>query len=157
MQCPVCESDSNVVDSRTTGDGSIRRRRLCTNCKRRFTTYERIGSPTLKVVKRSDKTEPFSSDKLLAALKRVCRHRPAIREDDLLRMVRAIEAQLVDSRTKTIKSGEIAALVLAKLKDIDALSYDRFAANYLDEAGRLRTEPSADDGEDAQLNIFDKG
>jgi transcriptional repressor NrdR len=75
VQCPFCERDSQVVDSRTTADGGVRRRRVCSQCKRRFTTYERVGSPNLKVLKRSDKTEPFSSDKLLRALRRVCRHR----------------------------------------------------------------------------------
>lgn len=154
MQCPVCDSDSNVVDSRTSADGSIRRRRVCTSCKRRFTTYERIGSPKLKVIKRSDKTEPFSSDKLLRALTRVCRHRPAISEDDLLRLVRAIEAQLVDAHAKTVRSGDIAKLVLAKLRDLDNLSHDRFAANYLDEAGQLRTEPPVAEAANPQLSLL---
>lgn len=155
MQCPVCDSDSNVVDSRTTADGSVRRRRMCTNCKRRFTTYERIGSPNLKVIKRSDKSEPFSSEKLLIVLRRVCRHRPAVSEEVLLRLVRAIEADLLDNRMKTISSGAIATMVLARLKDVDSISYDRFAANYLDENGRLRTEPTDEDHEISQLNFFD--
>jgi len=157
VQCPVCHNDSNVVDSRTTADGSVRRRRVCSSCKRRFTTYERVGSPNLKVVKRNDKTEPFSSDKLVAALERVSRHRPKIRTGDLVRMVRSIEAELVDNRTKTIRSGQIAALVLGKLRELDSVAYDRFAANYMDEAGRLRTEPAPDGDDDAQLNFFDKG
>ena len=67
MRCPYCDNDSQVVDSRTTAEG-VRRRRVCKDCRRRFTTYERVGSPDIKVVKRSGKTEPFDYEKLVNVL-----------------------------------------------------------------------------------------
>lgn len=141
MQCPFCERDSQVVDSRTAGDGGVRRRRICNHCKRRFTTYERVGSPSLKVIKRSGRNEPFDSDKLLRALRRVCRRRPGVKKRDVERVARAIEAQLIDSGLKSVKSGQIAELALARLQELDRISYERLAANYLDEDGVLRTDP----------------
>lgn len=155
MQCPFCNGDSQVADSRATADG-IRRRRICGACKRRFTTYERTASPSLKVVKRSGKSEPFSSDKLLARLQRVCRRRPIGNAAQLMALVRAIEAQLVDAGTKSVTSAQIADLVLARLAELDKVSYDRLAASYLDEEGRLRTD-QADDADDAdsQLGLFE--
>lgn len=154
MQCPFCDGDSQVSDSRATADHQIRRRRICTQCKRRFTTYERIGSPSLKVIKRSGKTEPFSTDKLATCLRRVTRYRPVM-GDQLARLGRAIEAQLVDAGTSKITSGQILDQVLARLRDLDRVSFNRLAANYTDEAGRLRTDAPIGDGDaDDQLDLF---
>ena len=141
MLCPFCERDSQVVDSRGTADGGVRRRRVCNHCKRRFTTYERVGSPLLKVVKRSERSEPFDSAKLLRALQRVCRHRPGVRKRDIERVARAIEAQLIDAGAKSVRSGQIAELALARLAELDRIAYERLAANYMDEDGVLRTDP----------------
>lgn len=155
MNCPYCGSESQVVDSRATSDG-VRRRRSCNGCKRRFTTYERVGAPLLKVIKRSAKAELFDSDKLQRALKRVCRSRPGIDDETIRRIARAIEAELVDSGARTVPSGEIAALALERLGEIDTIAHDRLAANYIDEDGRLRTDsrrPSDSDVE--QLGLFD--
>ena len=156
MQCPYCGSDSQVVDSRASAEG-VRRRRACNECKRRFTTYEKVGSPSLKVIKRSDKTEQFDSDKLQRALKRVCRDRPAIDDDAIRRIARAIEAELVDAGARTVRSSQLAGLALKRLAVLDKLAYDRLAANYIDEDGRLRTEGRKMSPEEAaQLGLFQR-
>lgn len=157
MQCPYCGGDSAVLDSRSTAEG-VRRRRSCNECKRRFTTYERLSAPSIKVVKRSGKSEPFDTAKLLGVLARVCRDRPGIGDPDVLRVARAVEAQLVDERVKSIKSGELVTRVLDLLRDLDKLAYDRLAANYVDESGQLRTDARPERGSDpGQLGLFGGG
>ena len=144
-----------MVDSRATADG-VRRRRVCNECRRRFTTYERVGSPAIKVAKRSGKSEPFDPAKLRAAVRRVTRHRPAVADDDVDRVVRDIEGRLDDSGERAVRSGHIAELLLARLADLDRVAYERFAANYLDESGQLRTDfprPMTDE-EARQLGLF---
>ncbi len=155
MQCPYCESDSRVVDSRGAADG-VRRRRVCNACRRRFTTYERVGSPQIRVLKRSGQSQPFDPAKLRQVLGRVARHRPTLSERDVDRLVRDLEGRLDDSGERAVRSGQIAELVLARLADLDRLAYDRFAANYLDETGQLRTDfpkPMTDE-EAQQLGLF---
>lgn len=155
MQCPYCGSDSNVLDSRSTTEG-VRRRRQCNVCRRRFTTYERASAPSLKVIKRSEHQEPFDSDKLQRALRRVCRGRAGVSEDDIRRIARDIEAELVDGSAKTVHSGQIAAMALRRLADIDRLSYNRLAVNYIDESGQLRTDARPlGEGELNQLGLFE--
>lgn len=154
MQCPYCGNDSSVLDSRITAE-AVRRRRSCTECKRRFTTYEKLAAPNIKVVKRSGKSVPFDADKIRAALARVGRDRPSIGEAGALRLARAVEAQLLDERVKSIKSGELASRVLTLLADVDKLAYERLAANYMDEAGQLRTDPrSPREIDPGQLGLF---
>ena len=154
VQCPYCSADSHVVDSRATGE-AVRRRRLCNGCKRRFTTYERVGAPSLKVIKRNDRAEPFDSDKLQRVLARVCRNRPNVDDDTVRRVARGIEAQLVDAGARTVRSSQIVELALARLRDIDKLAYDRLAADYVGEDGHLRTESRAISPEEAaQLGLF---
>ncbi len=154
MNCPYCSGDSQVVDSRSTAD-AVRRRRICNECKRRFTTYERLGAPAIKVSKRSGKSEPFESAKIIRALTRVCRDRPRIGKEDILRIARAIEAQLVDERARSIRSSEIVSRLLGRLADLDRIAYNRLAANYIDEDGQLRTDPrQVPDGDAGQLGLF---
>lgn len=131
-----------MVDSRTTSE-AVRRRRLCNGCKRRFTTYERAAAPSLKVVKVSGKTEVFDSGKLQHALVRVCRGRPVVGAEDIRRIVRDIEARLLDSGAKLVRSSDIVDLALDRLAELDKVSYDRLAADYIDEDGQLRTENRA--------------
>jgi transcriptional repressor NrdR len=155
VQCPYCGSDSQVLDSRSTTEG-VRRRRQCNECKRRFTTYERAGAPSLKVIKRSERVEAFDSDKLQRALRRVCRGRAAVGDEAIRRIARDIEAELVDGNAKSVYSGQIALMALSRLQDIDRLAYNRLAVNYLDESGQLRTDPRpAGDGEIPQLGLFE--
>lgn len=154
MQCPYCGGDSRVLDSRQSPDG-IRRRRLCNECKRRFTTYERAGSIDLKVIKRDERTEPFDPAKLVRSLERVTRNRPNVTADDIGRIARAIEAKLLDAGARSVRSGQIVDMALERLKDIDLVAHRRLAANYIDETGQLRTEHRPmTEAEAAQLGLF---
>ncbi len=153
MQCPYCGADSQVKDSRLSSEG-IRRRRECGVCKRRFTTYEQLGAPPIKVQKRDGHFEAFDSKKIARVLGRVGKDRPGLGAADQLRLARRIEAELVDEAMKTIRSGEIALRVLRLLKEVDRVAYDRMAANYLDESGHLRTDaPKSDEPSAGQLGL----
>lgn len=152
MECPYCSGDSSVTETRVTVDG-MRRRRVCTACKRRFTTYERLGPPGLKVGKRDGTVEPFELDKLLGALRRVCAHRPGITDAALSRVARDIEAKLVDSGRKSVTWSDLATHVLGRLGNLDAVAAQRFAANYTDEAGVLRFDRDAQDAATHQLGL----
>jgi transcriptional repressor NrdR len=152
VQCPYCSGDSSVTETRVTADG-LRRRRLCTVCKRRFTTYERVGSPQLKVIKRDGGSEPFDGDKLLHALQRVCAHRSQVTEADLRRITRDLEATLVDNGRKSIAWNEIVTLALARLANVDPVSARRLAANYTDETGEVRFDRDASELPSPQLGL----
>ena len=96
MQCPYCGNDSSVTETRVVSDG-LRRRRMCGTCKRRFTTYEKVGAASLRVQKRNGSVEPFDSEKLVRALARIGRRRANVQLEDARRIARDIEANLVDS------------------------------------------------------------
>jgi len=151
VQCPYCGGDSSVTETRVTADG-LRRRRVCTACKRRFTTYERLGAPALKVQKRDGSIEPFDGDKLFRALQRVAAHR-GVRDEDLKRIARDIEATLIDSATKSVSWNEVAALALDRLANIDAVAARRLAANYTDDSGAVRFEDAPAPSESPQLGL----
>ena len=151
MQCPYCSGDSSVTETRVTSDG-LRRRRVCTVCKRRFTTYEKVGAPSLKLQKRDGRVEPFDNDKLFHALQRVAAHR-GLRDDDLRRIARDIEATLVDSGRKSIAWNDVVQLVLDRLANVDAIAAQRLAANYTDESGALRFAPSESTATSPQLGL----
>ena len=127
-----------MTETRVTADG-MRRRRVCNACKRRFTTYEKLGAPGLKVGKRDGTLEPFDGEKLFHSLERVAAHR-SIASEDLRRVARDIEATLVDSGRKSVTWNDIVQLVLDRLRNIDPVAAHRFAANYTDETGVLRFE-----------------
>ena len=152
MQCPYCSGESNVTETRVTADG-MRRRRVCTACKRRFTTYERLGSPGLKVEKRDGSTEPFDPGKLLTALRRVAAYRAALTDADLQRVARDIEAKLLDSGRKAVAWSDLATLVLDRLRNVDAVAAARFAANYTDESGEVRFDHDAAGAGSKQLGL----
>jgi transcriptional repressor NrdR len=155
VQCPYCGSqDSNVVETRDAAEG-LRRRRTCGSCKRRFTTYEKVGSPQVMVRKRDGRSERFESSKLRLALERVSRHRPGVRPDDLARVVRAVEAELADTSRKQVAWHEIVTAALRLLQPIDRVAAARFAANYSDEGGTLRLDDVAPEpGTPPQLGLF---
>jgi len=152
VQCPYCGGDSSVTETRVTADG-MRRRRVCTACKRRFTTYEKVGAPALKVQKRDGTLEPFEGDKLFHALQRVAAHRGGVSDEDLRRIARDIEATLVDSGRKSIAWNDIVSLVLDRLKNVDTVAAHRFAANYTDETGVLRFDDKAPSTDARQLGL----
>jgi len=153
VQCPYCGHDSQVKDSRVSSEG-IRRRRQCVNCSRRFTTYEQLGAPPIKVQKRDGRFEAFDSKKIARVLGRVGKDRPGLGAGDQQRLARTIEAELLDAAVKTIRSGEVVDRLLRLLKDVDRVAYDRLAANYLDEGGRLRTDaPKSDEPSAGQLGL----
>ena len=153
MLCPYCGGDSQVVDSRSSSEG-VRRRRVCGQCKRRFTAYEKAGSPSVKVTKRDGATEPFDPAKVERVLTRVGRDRPALSDGGAGRLARALEAQLLDERVKQIRSGELVDRLLALLRPVDQVAHDRLAANYLDETGILRTDRPTASGDAGQLGLF---
>lgn len=128
MHCPFCRhTDSRVVDSRTADDGaSIRRRRQCPNCGRRFTTIE---SASLSVVKRSGATEPFSRDKIVSGVRKACQGRP-VSEDDLALLAQKVEETLRQAGSAEIDAYEIGLAILGPLRELDEVAYLRFASVY---------------------------
>ncbi len=128
-----------MTETRVTADG-MRRRRVCTVCKRRFTTYEKVGAPALKVQKRDGSLEPFDGNKLFSALERVAAHRPQVSPEDLRRLARDIEATLVDSGRKSVPWSDIVTLAIARLDGLDPVSARRMEANYRDDSGAVRLE-----------------
>jgi len=131
MKCPYCGFvEDKVIDSRPTDEGSaIRRRRECIKCQKRFTTYEKVESLPLIVIKKDKAREPFDREKLLNGLLRACEKRPvSINELELI--VDGIELQLHNSLQREVTSHEIGEMVMKKLKDMDEVSYVRFASVY---------------------------
>ena len=141
MECPYCGSDSRVLDSRG-GKDTVRRRRECLACERRFTTYERLAPSEIRVVKRDGGTEPFSREKLTHLVERLARDRPVVPRA-CADLVRGLEAELVDAGVATVTSSQIADRLLARLAELDVLMARRFASNYLREDGTVRTAPDA--------------
>lgn len=141
-----------MQETRSHKDG-LRRRRTCTTCKQRFTTYERLGSPGLRVVKRDGSKEDFDADKLRRALARVSRRRP-ITDEDLRRIAGEVEARLA-ARGKTVKWSDIVQVSLEILGQVDRTAARRLEANYVDDAGALRLEDHSHHGEAPQLPLFD--
>ena len=131
MKCPYCGcEDSKVIDSRPTDEGErIRRRRECTKCGKRFTTYEIIETVPLIVVKKDGTRESFDRVKLFNGLLRACEKRP-VPVEVIEKAVTDIESQLQNSLEKEITSGKIGELAMEKLKDIDEVAYVRFASVY---------------------------
>ena len=131
MKCPSCGcDDTQVKDSRPTEDNTaIRRRRICSECGGRFTTFERIQLRELTVLKRTGRRVPFDRDKLMQSVRIATRKRPV--EPDLLeRMVSSIVRQLESSGESDVKASDIGNLVMEGLKVIDDVSYVRFASVY---------------------------
>lgn len=130
MRCPVCSyEDSKVVDSRPTENSSIRRRRECLSCHHRFTTYEFIEKVPLFVIKKDGSKEVFDRQKLLAGLIKSCYKRP-VTPDCLEELTRDIESELVNSLKSEVSSEEIGIMAMERLKELDEVSYVRFASVY---------------------------
>jgi transcriptional repressor NrdR len=128
MRCPYCRhSDSRVVDSREQDEGqSIRRRRSCSECGRRFTTVEEM---TLAVLKRSGVTEPFSRQKVVSGVRRACQGRP-VDEDALAQLAQTVEDTIRATGSAEVPSDEIGLAILGPLRQLDEVAYLRFASVY---------------------------
>ena len=131
MKCPYCSySESKVIDSRPTDDGnSIRRRRECLSCSKRFTTYEIMESVPVVVVKKDGSRQSFDRNKVISGMVKACEKRPVSREV-LDRAADEIEQVLLNSLEKEIPVEKIGNLVMEKLKSIDEVAYVRFASVY---------------------------
>ena len=131
MKCPYCGfSESKVIDSRPTDEGtSIRRRRECLKCLKRFTTYEKLETISLVVVKRDLSRQPYDRNKVLGGIIRACEKRP-IPLNKMEEIADSIEADLYQSMTREIDSNQIGERVMEKLKDLDEVAYVRFASVY---------------------------
>lgn len=131
MKCPYCGFiEDKVIDSRPTDEGSaIRRRRECSKCTKRFTTYEKVESIPLMVIKKDETRQAFDRDKLLNGLLRASEKRP-VSINMLEKLVNDIETQIQNSLRREITTQEIGEMVMAKLKDIDEVAYVRFASVY---------------------------
>ena len=129
MICPFCKKDNDkVVDSRVSGS-SIRRRRECCECGRRFTTREYIEIQPLTVIKRSGEREPFQREKILRGIMNSCKKRP-VSIDDIEQLVTRVENSLQTSESFEVSYDQIGNLVMQELKKLDAVSYVRFASIY---------------------------
>ena len=133
MKCPYCDKDvTNVVDSREAEDQTtIRRRRSCSFCSKRFTTYERVEGIDLKVLKKDGTRENFSRDKLKRGLTKATWKRP-ISMANIDELIDEVERKLRQKKSSEVKSWEIGNLVINRLKKIDKLSYLLFASVYRD-------------------------
>jgi transcriptional repressor NrdR len=131
MRCPFCsKSDTQVIDSRTPDEGDvIRRRRLCSACNKRFTTYERVELQLPSVVKKNGNRSDYDRNKLRASLMLALRKRPVSAEAIDEAVVR-IEEQLLSMARKEVPSGEVGQLVMQELKQLDKIAYIRFASVY---------------------------
>ncbi|OKL55195.1 transcriptional regulator NrdR [Bowdeniella nasicola] len=129
MICPFCRhEDSKVVDSRTADDGSsIRRRRECLACQRRFTTME---TTSLLISKRSGVTEPFSRDKVMSGVRKACQGRP-VTGDQLALLAEKVEDQVRSLGQGVVPAFEVGRAILAPLRELDEVAYLRFASVYL--------------------------
>jgi transcriptional repressor NrdR len=133
MKCPYCGfAQDRVVDSRESKDAdSIRRRRECEGCNKRFTTYERIDEIPYMVVKKDGRREKFDRQKVLSGLLHACEKRP-VAAVNLERIVDETEAYVVDSPERERTTNEVGELIMSRLKDIDTVAYIRFASVYRD-------------------------
>ncbi len=133
MKCPYCfSSDTSVIDSRSSEEGEvIRRRRDCSQCGRRFTTYERVEGLDLKVIKKDGSKENFSRDKIKRGLIKANWKRP-VSMGEINQLVDDVEKKLRAKDTKEIKSWQVGNLVINRLKKLDKLGYLLFATVYRD-------------------------
>lgn len=131
MKCPYCGFlESKVIDSRSTEDGSaIRRRRECLECARRYTTYEKVETMPILVVKKDNSREPFDKSKIISGLVRATQKRPVSREQMEV-IADDIERTIANRMVPEVSSVELGNMVLERLKDVDEVAYVRFASVY---------------------------
>ena len=131
MKCPYCNQDNTrVVDSRPVDDNNaIRRRRMCDECGRRFTTYEKVETIPLVVIKKDQNREQYDRSKLEGGILRACHKRP-VPVQEISRLVDRVETEIFNREEKEVPSTVIGELVMNYLKDLDAVAYVRFASVY---------------------------
>ena len=131
MKCRYCSStESKVVDSRPTEDGtSIRRRRECINCGKRFTTYEKIEEIPIMVVKRDGRREPFDSEKIRIGIRKACEKRP-VAADVQDKLAEDVTREVFNTLASEVTTRDIGEILMRKLKDVDEVAYVRFASVY---------------------------
>ena len=131
MRCPYCGArHSRVVESRDADDGqAVRRRRECGQCRKRFTTYERVTSAPIYVRKRDGALEPFERDKILRGVQTACRQRP-VKPEAIEKLVDAVEREIRTKESTEVDSSEVGEAVARRLKDLDKVAFIRFASVY---------------------------
>ena len=131
MKCPYCSSENTrVVDSRPVEENnSIRRRRVCDNCGKRFTTYEKIEMIPLIVIKKDQSREQYNRDKIFKGVLRAC-HKRKVSIQQINELVNKVEIEIFNREDKEIPSTEIGEIVMNRLKDLDPVAYVRFASVY---------------------------
>ncbi len=131
MKCPFCgHENTRVIDSRPAEDNnSIRRRRVCDECDKRFTTYEKVETITLIIIKKDNNRETYDRKKIEAGVLRACHKRP-ISADSINKLVDEVETEIFTREEKEIPSYIIGEIVMEKLKDLEAVAYVRFASVY---------------------------
>ncbi|HJO14724.1 MAG TPA: transcriptional regulator NrdR [Candidatus Pacearchaeota archaeon] len=129
MKCVYCKLNTRVTDKRESPNGT-RRRRECLKCKKRFTTYEKADKKSIIIVKKDNRREPFSVDKLKDGLMRACMKRP-ISVEKIEKIIEDVEEKL-KSKGKEVRSNKIGKMVMSRLKKLDKVAYIRFASVYMD-------------------------
>lgn len=131
MKCPYCNNpDTRVVDSRPAEDGSsIRRRRSCDVCGKRFTTYEKVETIPLIIIKKDNNREQYDRKKIEAGVLRACYKRP-VSADEIQQAINEVETEIFNREEKEISSNVIGEIVMEHLKDLDEVAYVRFASVY---------------------------
>ena len=131
MKCPYCGSDdTRVIDSRPADDNySIRRRRICDNCNKRFTTYEKVETIPLIIIKKDNNREQYDRAKIESGVLRACHKRP-VSAEQITKMVDAVETEVFNMEQKEIPSRAIGEIVMDKMKNLDPVAYVRFASVY---------------------------
>lgn len=130
MQCPFCrEGETKVVDSRTSDSFSVRRRRECLSCNRRFTTYERIEESPVKVVKKDGTRVPFDRERIRKGIEKACYKRP-VSDDQIDELISRVEAEIYENFEREVPSRNIGELVFSALRDLDQVAFVRFASVY---------------------------
>jgi len=131
MKCPYCScQEDKVIDSRPTDEGAtIRRRRECLNCHKRFTTYEKVEHLPIMVIKKDGSREPYNRDKVRKGILRATEKR-SVSADEIERMLDSIESHIYNSLEREVTSEFIGELVMEKLRELDEVAYVRFASVY---------------------------
>ncbi|MCA8984702.1 MAG: transcriptional repressor NrdR [Planctomycetaceae bacterium] len=130
MRCPYCRHDeTKVIDSRTSADFAIRRRRECLKCSRRFTTFEKIEELPIKVIKKDGSRVPFNREKIREGLEKACYKRP-VSEQQIESLISDTEAEVYENYEREVPSRVIGELVIEQLRKLDQVAFVRFASVY---------------------------